>query len=581
MKWRLIASFAAIALLFLGSAFFQYGKIGEVRQSMNLQKQGMEKRIAAVKINQFLQELSSIEDELERENDAEQIKPFRQIHAALTKELAKLDFSDSSAAQEDLQALRTKSTDYGADVEEMTAQLQDKNADPLIVKARLDELHTLVTADNQNMQDISNRLSVAADRKASGAQVGSFKLLQETLAVSEIAAVLVLLITVAVAFVLVRSFAASIGRLQQAVGALAQGDLRDRIGSDRKDELGRLSQQFDLMVDKVHGMLERSKGIAVSLLDNSGEFRAAATVTARANEEIIKSIHGIADGAEKQNELSDETRELIEGLVAEVDGIGLLAGDMMELRQLAEQKTGRGLEAVRELQQVSRATSGKVDVMYRELDNLSSHTQKISGITKSMIEVSSQTQILALNASIEAAQAGASGRGFAVIAEEVRKLSIQSKESSAVIAMLIKQLQDGMEGFRAAMEDNRRLLHAQNEQTGLTIGSFEAIGASMVRISSGIETLYGQVDRTRSSCGQLRDSAVQVSDIAESTAAAAQQVLASGTLQDEEIRKIAGQALQIHDMSRSLSGEISLFLLQEATDNSSEQKQEGTTGKAA
>lgn len=583
MKWKLMASFAVVALLFLGSALYQNGKIAEVRLSMNEQKQEMEKRIAVAKISQFLQEMDRLEGELKQENDAERLEPFLQIHSAMEKELAKLEFSGSSAAEEDLNALHAKSSEYADGVKQMSSLLQDGNAESLLLLEKLDELHTFVTADSQNMQEISSRLSAAADRNASRAQAGSFELLQETLRVSQAAAAAVLLLTTLVAFILIRSFSSGIGRLNKAVRILAEGDLRERIGSKRKDELGRLSRQFDSMVDKVHGMLEQSRNIAGSMLDNSSVFSGSAAVTARANEEIVRSISDIAEGAEQQSKLSEDTKELIGGLSAEVGEIDELAGGMRQLGRQAEENAGRGLYAVKELQAVSKRTSERMEEMYRELEMLSGHSHKINGITATMIEISAQTQVLALNASIEAAQAGAAGRGFSIIAEEVRKLSVQSKESSLFIGTLIRQLQQGMEGFRTAMEENRQLLQAQEKQTEVTFRSFEAIGASVGLISSGIESVHVQADRTRESCEQLLAAAGTVSNIAENAAAAAQQVLASGLLQDDEIRRIAGQAQQIHALSEHLSGEINLFLLREmaASDHEAAENEDDSRKQAA
>ncbi|PLT45284.1 Methyl-accepting chemotaxis protein [Paenibacillus pasadenensis] len=563
MQTRLIASFAIVSLLLVGLAVYQFERISQVRSSMTEQKREMDKRLSTAKISQFLQELDRLEGELKRENDAERIEPFRTVHQAMETELRRLDFSGSTAAQEDLEALRTKSGHYAGEVEKMAALLLDENADPLELLEQMDLLHTRTAAENVTMLDISSRLSAAADRNAGAAQALSFERLQDTLTMSGAAALAVIALTVVVAFLLVRSFRASVGQLERAVGRLAEGDLRERIGSSRTDELGRLSRQFDVMVDRVHGMLQRSRAVAASLESRSGAFRVSADVTAAANEEILRSIRDIAAGAESQSELSEETSRLMDGLGADVEAIAGLADGMLKLRGTAEGDTRRGQETVGRLRETSRQTEESIACMFEELERLSGFSSQISGITKSMIEISSQTHVLALNASIEAAQAGAYGKGFAVIAEEVRRLSNQTKESTTVIGGLIGRLQQGMEQFRSSMEGSRSLLLEQQEQVAATLGSFEAIGGSMTRISASIGEVHAQVDRTRDACGGLRQLAAQVSGIAESAAAAAQQVLASGTVQDEEIRRMARQAADVHELSERLAADIRLFLLRE------------------
>ncbi|QJC51532.1 methyl-accepting chemotaxis protein [Paenibacillus albicereus] len=563
MRARLIASFAIVSLLLVGLALYQFERIDEVRSSMTEQKREMDKRLSSAKISQFLQELDRLEGELKRENDAERAEPFRTIHQAMEAELSRLDFAGSTAAQEDLLALREKSAHYAGEVEKMAALLLDENADPLELLEQMDALHSRTAAENQTMLDISGRLSAAADRNAAAAQARSFERLQDTLTMTGAAALAVIALTAMVAFLLVRSFGGSVGRLEHAVGRLAEGDLRERIGSGRTDELGRLSRQFDVMVDRVHAMLQRSRGVAASLERQSGAFRESARVTAGANEEIVRSIRDIAAGAEMQSGLSEETRRLMDGLGADMEAIAGLADGMLKLRGTAVSDTRSGQQTVARLQETSVQTEEGIARMFEELERLDGFSRQISGITKSMIDLSSQTHVLALNASIEAAQAGAYGKGFAVIAEEVRRLSSQTKDSTAVIGGLIGRLQQGMEQFRASMEGSRSLLREQQEQVAATLGSFEAIGGSMTRISASIGEVHAQVDRTREACGGLRQLAAQVSGIAESAAAAAQQVLASGTLQDEEIRRMALQAADVHELSERLAADIRLFLLRE------------------
>lgn len=184
MQTRLIASFAIVSLLLVGLAVYQFERISQVRSSMTEQKREMDKRLSTAKISQFLQELDRLEGELKRENDAERIEPFRTVHQAMETELSRLDFSGSTAAQEDLEALRTKSGHYAGEVEKMAALLLDENADPLELLEQMDLLHTRTAAENVTMLDISSRLSAAADRNAGAAQALSFERLQDTLTMS-------------------------------------------------------------------------------------------------------------------------------------------------------------------------------------------------------------------------------------------------------------------------------------------------------------------------------------------------------------------------------------------------------------
>ena len=152
---------------------------------------------------------------------------------------------------------------------------------------------------------------------------------------------------------------------------------------------------------------------------------------------------------------------------------------------------------------------------------------------------------------------------FAVIAEEVRKLSSQTKDASAHIAGLIDQLQKRMSDFQQSMMDTRRSLDQQDGQVEVTLDSFKSIDSSMKAISGQIMVINEQVDRTGECKDKLAEAVRTVAGIAEKTAAGVEEVNASSTLQNGAIRHIAGQAEEIHDLSRRLFDQISQFVLED------------------
>ncbi|MGU3470615.1 methyl-accepting chemotaxis protein [Paenibacillus sp. D51F] len=563
MKMKLAASFLFIALFFLAAVLYQGGMQGGVRNSMTQLKTEMEKRITTAKINQFLQEMNAAESLLKQTSDTETAKSFETMSAALHKELDKLSFPEGGTAAEDLANLRSKVGEYEKDFAGMVEVLDDEDMDPLAVLDKVDQLHTHASAESQNMLDITSRLGAAADRNARSAQEHSFELLSQTSDASLYGLAVVLIFTVIVAFVLIRSFAASVSRLQKAVAALASGDMRVRINSRRRDELGELSRHFDDMVSKVRSMLGQTRGVAASMTDYSESFRSSAGVTAKANEDILVSIGEISAGAQQQSGLSEHSALLIGRLEHELDEMLKAMDAVMSAREQSGANIGSGLSAMGELGGSAKRSGESIEGMYRQLDTLSRQSEEISGVTRLIAQISAQTQILALNASIEAAQAGVHGRGFAVIAEEVRQLASQTKQSTFHIGGLIERLQEGMASFRESMLETKRGLDEQEGQVAVTLDAFESISRSMEDIGTRIHHVHGQVQRTRSSNEELAGAVRSVAAIAGQTAAGVERMSALSTEQHEAIRGIAGQAGDIHDLSGRLFGEISVFVLED------------------
>ncbi|WP_159442443.1 MULTISPECIES: methyl-accepting chemotaxis protein [unclassified Paenibacillus] len=563
MKMKLAASFLFIALFFLAAVLYQDGMQGGVRNSMTQLKTEMEKRITTAKINQFLQEMNAAESQLKQTSDTDTAKPFGTMSAALRKELDKLSFPEGGTAAEDLANLRRKVGEYEKDFAGMVEALDDPDMDPLAVLDKVDQLHTKASAESQNMLDITSRLGAAADRNARSAQERSFELLSQTSDAALYGLGIVLLFTVVVAFFLIRSFASSVSRLQKAVAALAAGDLRVRIDSRRRDELGELSRHFDDMVSKVRSMLGQTRGVAASMTDYSESFRSSAGVTAKANEDILVSIGEISAGAQQQSGLSEHSALLIGRLEHELDEMLEAMDAVMSAREQSGADIGSGLSAMGELGGSAKRSGESIEGMYRQLDTLSRQSEEITGVTRLIAQISAQTQILALNASIEAAQAGVHGRGFAVIAEEVRQLASQTKQSTFHIGGLIERLQEGMASFRESMLETKRGLDEQEGQVAVTLDAFESISRSMEGIGTRIHHVHGQVQRTRSSNEELADAVRSVAAIAGQTAAGVERMSALSTEQHEAIRGIAGQAGDIHDLSGRLFGEISVFVLED------------------
>lgn len=227
--------------------------------------------------------------------------------------------------------------------------------------------------------------------------------------------------------------------------------------------------------------------------------------------------------------------------------------------QTANHNTRKGSESVIALREVSEHSRESVNKVYLALTKLSDQSKDISRITQSITNISNQTNILSLNAAIEAARAGAYGKGFAVIADEVRQLSDQTKESSVHISQIINELQAGMDEFQQYMLETKGNLEEQDQKVAETLSSFEAIDESIVEISKQIGQIHDKVDMTQTMNRRLAESVHNVAPIAEETAAGVQEVNASSVQQDNAIHDIARQAVEINEISQKLFKEINVF----------------------
>lgn len=559
MKWKLILSFSAVVLFFLGVALYQNYKINQVEISMETQKMEMEKRITVSTITQLLQEMNSVETSLAGSSDLEFTQPFKDKQTKLMEELGKVKFEADSPASKELEQLHNQVGGYTGYFDGLVNTLKDEQLDPMAVLERIDELHTKALAMNKAMLETNEKLYTAAAENAEKAQDYSFDLLNLTSSMGAYAAILVFIFTLIIAVMLIRSFLNPINKLQVALRKIAEGDLRQQINSPYNDELGSLSHHFDHMVLRVREMLQQTQSVASSLATYSHSFQQSSSITAHTNQEIVSTIQEISVGAEQQAGQSEQSASLIQELEREVHEITEYTEVMLSTSQTANHNTRKGSESVIALREVSEHSRESVNKVYLALTKLSDQSKDISRITKSITNISNQTNILSLNAAIEAARAGVYGKGFAVIADEVRQLSDQTKESSVHISQIINELQAGMDEFQKYMLETKGNLEEQDQKVAETLSSFEAIDQSIVEISKQIGQIHDKVDMTQTMNRRLAESVHNVAAIAEETAAGVQEVNASSVQQDNAIHDIARQAVEINEISQKLFKEINVF----------------------
>ena len=281
--------------------------------------------------------------------------------------------------------------------------------------------------------------------------------------------------------------------ISAAVGiaeAIADGDLTRPVPSGGRDEAGRLLAAFSRMQDSLRTMVLASQRNAVELAHAAGELTAAARRAAAATAEQSEASSGMAAAVEEMSVSIDQVRDH----AREARGVAAEAGT-------ASRTGGQVVHSTADEMRLVAAAVNDSAGSIRELEN---YSKEISTIVNVIREVADQTNLLALNAAIEAARAGEQGRGFAVVADEVRKLAERTSESTHSIAAVIDKVQAGAR--RAAQE-----MEGGVERVGAGVELALQAGRSITGIQSGAERVTRAVDDIGSA---LDEQAVAAQEIA-------------------------------------------------------------------
>lgn len=363
----------------------------------------------------------------------------------------------------------------------------------------------------------------------------------------------------ALAVLLSRSFIRPVRRLEQAVRALSGGDLRTRIGSRSKDELGRLSSHFDAMTIQMSGMMGSVGQIADRLTEHAYGFKQFSQTTAEDSEEMTRHIAEITEAADRQAQGAEAMVGLISRLKAEMNDTMEAAGTMEQAGDRAEGYAVQSEAAARALQEATRESDASIRTAVASMNELSAGSESIGELIRLIGDIAKQTQILSLNAAIEAARAGEQGKGFLVIADEVRKLSVETSRS----ARHIEELTGGL--LRLTDQTERDLLAAsgrlqlQNDRADEAAQELLAIGRETALISEMIRTIRGRIESARHETLLMAAALEKTAAAAEETAASAEETETAVRRQNEAVTRAAGQSEELYELASGLRTEIGRF----------------------
>ncbi|MFM5880009.1 methyl-accepting chemotaxis protein [Aeromonas sanarellii] len=328
---------------------------------------------------------------------------------------------------------------------------------------------------------------------------------------------------------------ADLGRVSKALAAIAhgEGDLTVQITTSSKDEVGLLAQNFNLFVTRLHGIVSRLRDVTIEL---AAQSRTQAAGAEARSQRVRQQQDEIVMVATAVTEMASATQEI----AGNAEFAATTAGEAVSLAVAGQSQVGQSQRSITGL-------ADEVSDASQTIHELDGHAQQISGILATISGIAEQTNLLALNAAIEAARAGEQGRGFAVVADEVRVLSRRTHDSTAEIQQMIEALQQTTRRAVGGMETSRRL-------AGTSVEDAESANQSLARINEAI--------------GSISDMATQIA------AAAEEQTSVTGEISrnTENIRHVsqalaeqageeAAQAAELKSLTERLEQEIGRFRL--------------------
>ena len=326
-------------------------------------------------------------------------------------------------------------------------------------------------------------------------------------------ALLALVIGIIAAWIITRQIVIPLHRSLKTVQLVAAGDLTRNIQADRRDELGQLQTAIQRMTE---GLRELIGGISEGV-----------TQIASAAEELSAVTEQTSAGVNNQKVETDQVATAMNEMAATVQEVARNAEEASEAAAAADQQAREGdnvvAQAIAQIEKLAVEVGHSTEAM----SHLKRESDKIGSVLDVIKSVAQQTNLLALNAAIEAARAGEAGRGFAVVADEVRSLAQRTQQSTEEIEELIAGLQSGTLQVSSSMDSSRSLT---DNSVDLTRRAGQSLG-NITRTVSAIQAMNQQIaaaaEQQSAVAEEINRSVLNVRDVSDQTAAASEETAAS------------------------------------------------------
>ena len=372
--------------------------------------------------------------------------------------------------------------------------------------------------------------------------------------------ILVIVLSLVVALLAANSIVKPLRTVMDRMKLLASGDLQNKpLETTLQDEIGQLIVTTNEMSNNTHVLLNEIQHVAGTVATQSHALTQSANEVMAGTTQIAITMEELANGAESQATNSSGLSASMENFVSKVidandngQYIHDSSNKVLEMTSLGSNAMNSSSDQMKIIDQIVHQAVGKVE-------GLDKHTQEISQLVAVIQGIAAQTNLLALNAAIEAARAGEHGKGFAVVADEVRTLAEQSSASVTNITAIVQQIQNESSEVTNSLQEGYKQVEEGTNQIERTGETFTKISDAVTEMVNRIQIISADLQDISENSQEMSGSIEEIAAITEESAAGVEQTAASSEQASSAMEGIAANSNELSRLAEELNGLVSRF----------------------
>lgn len=351
----------------------------------------------------------------------------------------------------------------------------------------------------------------------------------------------------------------NIRETMEKITDFANGNFLARLETTSTDEFGQLAATFNHMTDTLRDTMRQVGNSSEQVAATAEQLTASSNEVSFATEIVTESIQDISSGIESQTMLTKEVNDLSAGILHRMNDITGSIGQVNESTYATKELADAGTTSVRNVIEQMTIIANNTNSLTKKLNDLNDHTDTIVNAVNTIKEIADQTNLLAINASIEAARSGEHGKGFAVVAEEVRKLAEQSNRAAIEIEHIVTTITTDTERIVEEVVANDQSVEVGRTRVEAASDAFMHIHNAIEDVQSQTASVTYAVQQINQDIENLVTHIEKINDVSTSSNDNVQSVAASSEQQSASMEEVAAASSHLAQMAIELQETIQGF----------------------